>query len=104
MNPIKCAVIGVGYLGRFHAQKIQVLKQAKLVAVCDRNTAICEAASNEFEVPGYCDHRDLFGLVDAVCIAATTNAHFAIAKDCLEAGIHVLIEKPSPKLYSKQKR
>jgi len=94
MNPIRCAVIGVGYLGRFHAQKIQALKQAKLVAVCDRNADICKATSNEFEVPGYRDHRELFGLVDAVCIAATTNAHYAIAKDCLEAGLHVLIEKP----------
>lgn len=94
MNPIRCAVIGVGYLGRFHAQKIQALQQAKLVAVCDRNADICEATSNEFEVPGYRDHRELFGRVDAVCIAATTNAHYAIAKDCLEAGLHVLIEKP----------
>ena len=94
MNPIRCAVIGVGYLGRFHAQKIQFLKQATLVAVCDSNANICEATSTEFDVPGYRDHRDLFDKVDAVCIAATTNAHYAIAKDCLEAGLHVLIEKP----------
>ena len=94
MNPIRCAVIGVGYLGRFHAQKIQFLKQANLVAVCDFNQDICEATSEEFEVPGYRDYRDLFGKVDAVSIAATTHAHYAIAKDCLKAGLHVLIEKP----------
>jgi len=94
MNPIRCAVIGVGYLGRFHAQKIQAIKQASLVAVCDSNRTICEATSKEFDVPGYHDHRELYGKVDAVSIAATTSAHYAIAKDCLAAGIHVLIEKP----------
>lgn len=94
MNPIRCAIIGVGYLGRFHAQKIQQLDQATLVAVCDVDADVCEKASQEFNVPAYRDYHDLFGKIDAVCIAATTNAHFAIAKDCLTQGIHVLIEKP----------
>jgi predicted dehydrogenase len=94
MNKIRCAVIGVGYLGRFHAQKYQLLPNAELVAVCDVNSEICEAVSLELKVPAYKDYKDLFGKVDAVSIAATTNKHFAIAKDCLEQGIHVLIEKP----------
>jgi len=94
MNKIKCAVIGVGYLGRFHAQKYQLLDHAELVAICDVNVAVCEEVSRELNVPAYFDYRDLFGKVDAVSIAATTSAHFAIARDCLEQGIHVLIEKP----------
>ncbi|MDX2346404.1 MAG: Gfo/Idh/MocA family oxidoreductase [Legionella sp.] len=94
MTPIRCAVIGVGYLGRFHAQKIQMLKEAELVAVCDTNQAMCDAAAKEFNVPAYQDYHALFGHVDAVCIAATTRAHFNIAKACLTNGIHVLIEKP----------
>ncbi len=94
MNLIRCAVIGVGYLGRFHAQKIQSLEHAVLVAVCDVDSTVCEAATQEFNVPAYSDYHKIFGHVDAVCIAATTSAHYAIAKDCLEQGIHVLIEKP----------
>lgn len=94
MNPIRCAVIGVGYLGRFHAQKIQQLSDATLVAVCDLNAGTCDAAAKEFGVPAYRDYRELFAQVDAVSIAATTSAHFEIAKNCLEAGLHVLIEKP----------
>ena len=94
MNPIRCAVIGVGYLGRFHAQKLQALKHAELVAVCDVDNTVCEAAAQEFNVPAYNDYHKIFGQVDAVCIAATTSAHYAIAKDCLKQGIHVLIEKP----------
>ncbi len=94
MRVIRCAVIGVGYLGRFHAQKIQMIENATLVAVCDVSQTACDAASKEFNVPAYQDYRKLFGQVDAVCIAATTKAHFGIAKACLEAGLHVLIEKP----------
>lgn len=95
MSRIKCAVIGVGYLGRFHAQKYQQLSEdAELVAVCDLDKAALERVSTELQVTGYADYRDVFGKVDAVSIAATTRAHFAIAKDCLAHGLHVLIEKP----------
>jgi predicted dehydrogenase len=94
MSKIKCAVIGVGYLGRFHAQKYQLLENAELVAVCDVDTEVCEAVARELDVPAYFDYRDLFGKVSAVSIAATTTAHFAIAMDCLANGIHVLVEKP----------
>lgn len=94
MNPIRCAVIGVGYLGRFHAQKIQMLEKAKLVAVCDVDASACQAAAKEFNVPAYQDYHQLLKDVEAVCIAATTSAHYDIAKTCLTQGIHVLIEKP----------
>ncbi len=94
MKKIRCAVIGVGYLGRFHAQKYQLIPNAELVAVCDLSPELCEAVSLELKVPAYLDYRDLFGKVDAVSIAATTNKHYQIAKACLEQGIHVLIEKP----------
>lgn len=94
MNKIACAVIGVGYLGRFHAQKYCALPDAELIAVCDINPDICDAVSHELSVPACYDYRELFGKVQAVSIAATTQQHFQIAADCIEQGIHVLIEKP----------
>ncbi|MBA2656465.1 MAG: Gfo/Idh/MocA family oxidoreductase [Tatlockia sp.] len=94
MSILKCAVIGVGYLGRFHAEKYQSLANANLLAVCDINKEACEAVSKALKVPAYSDYKELFGKVDAVSIAATTNKHYEIAKDCLQQGIHVLIEKP----------
>ncbi|MFA6302339.1 MAG: Gfo/Idh/MocA family oxidoreductase [Legionella sp.] len=94
MNKIRCAVVGVGYLGRFHAQKYQKLDNAELVAVCDLNRNAVEAIAQELEVKAYLDYHDLFDKVDAVSIAATTNKHYKIAKAFLEQGIHVLIEKP----------
>lgn len=94
MNKIRCAVVGVGYLGRFHAQKYQKLDNAELVAVCDLNRNAVEAIAQELEVKAYLDYHELFDKVDAVSIAATTNKHYKIAKAFLEQGIHVLIEKP----------
>ena len=94
MSKIKCAVIGTGYLGRFHAQKYQLIANADLVGICDLNPETCQAVSKELNVDAYSDYKDLFGKVDAVSIAATTNKHFQIAKECIEQGIHVLIEKP----------
>lgn len=94
MRKIKCAVIGVGYLGRFHAQKYQRIEQVELIAVCDVNAENCSKVAHELNVQAITNYRDLFGKVDAVSIAATTNAHFNIARDCLMHGIHVLIEKP----------
>lgn len=94
MHKIKCAVIGVGYLGRFHAQKYQMLPDAELIAVCDVNEDVAKAVAHELGVSAYTDFHALFDQVDAVSIAATTNAHFEIAKACLSHGLHVLIEKP----------
>lgn len=94
MNKIACAVIGVGYLGRFHAQKYRALPDAKLIAVCDINPDACDAVAQELGVPACYDYRELFNKVQAVSIAATTQQHFQIAADCIDHGIHVLIEKP----------
>lgn len=88
-------MIGVGYLGRFHAQKYKALSEiAELIAVCDVNPSHCHAVSSELNVPGYSDYTQLFKQVDAVSIAATTQAHYEIAHHCLSHGIHVLLEKP----------
>ncbi|KTC69329.1 oxidoreductase [Legionella birminghamensis] len=94
MRVLKCAVIGVGYLGRFHAQKYKLLPNVELLAVCDANPSVCESVANELDVQACHNYQELFGKVDAVSIAATTNQHFDIAKDFIQQGIHVLIEKP----------
>lgn len=94
MPKLKCAVIGVGYLGRFHAQKYKTLDNVELIGVCDVHAETSLKVADELKVQAFVHYRDLFGLVDAVSIAATTKEHFAIAKECLLQGIHVLIEKP----------
>lgn len=91
---IRTAVIGVGYLGRFHAQKYARLPGSRLVAVVDSREPIRQAVAAELGTAALADHRELLGRVDAVSIVTPTPAHFPIAREFLEAGAHVLVEKP----------
>jgi predicted dehydrogenase len=94
MKKIRAAVIGVGYLGRFHAQKYTALPDCELVGVVDQNERARTAVAAELNVPAHADYRDLIGRVDAVSVVTHTPSHFAIAADFLRAGVHVLVEKP----------
>ena len=94
MEPIKAAVIGVGYLGRFHAQKYAELPRCRLEAVVDTGQEPRERVAAELGIAALADYRPLLGKVDAVSIVTPTPLHFAIARDFLEAGAHVLVEKP----------
>jgi len=94
MQKIRAAVVGVGYLGRFHAQKYAGAESCELVGVVDARPEAREKVAKELRTEAYADHRELLGKVDAVSIATTTPAHFPIARDFLTAGAHVLVEKP----------
>ena len=91
---MRTAVVGAGYLGRFHAQKYARLDNSTLVGVADPNENSRNALAAELGVTGYADYRDLLGRVDAVSIVTPTPTHHAIAVAFLEAGAHVLVEKP----------
>ena len=91
---LRIAVVGTGYLGRFHAQKYQQLEQCDLIAISDVDAARAKEVAAELNTQAITNHKDLVGLVDAVSIASPTTTHFDVAKDCLAAGIHVLVEKP----------
>jgi predicted dehydrogenase len=94
MQKIRAAVIGVGYLGRFHAQKYAQAAECELVAVSDARQEAREKVAAEVGTRGVADYRELLGKVDAVSVVTPTPAHFAIARDFIAAGAHVLVEKP----------
>jgi predicted dehydrogenase len=94
VNIVRTAVIGVGYLGRFHAQKYASLSGSRLVAVVDANRETRERVAAELGCRALADYRDLLDEADAVSIATPTPLHFPIAQECLERGVHVLVEKP----------
>jgi predicted dehydrogenase len=94
MTRLRCAVVGAGYLGRFHAQKYAGLADCELVGVADPSQEARERLHSELGVPGFADYRALLGRVDAVSIATPTALHRAVASDFLQAGAHVLVEKP----------
>lgn len=92
--PLRAAVIGVGYLGSFHAQKYASIPDVQLVGVADTDPARAGAVAASLGVTPHGDHRELIGQVDAVSIAVPTQFHHCVARDFLAAGVHVLIEKP----------
>ncbi|MDH5182916.1 MAG: Gfo/Idh/MocA family oxidoreductase [Gammaproteobacteria bacterium] len=94
MSKIRTAVVGVGYLGKFHADKYASLTDAELVAVCDASADTASEIATKLGVEAFTDHSQLFGKVDAVSIVVPTQLHYEVAKQFLENGIHVLLEKP----------
>jgi len=94
MKELRTAVVGVGHLGRFHAQKYATLPGSRLVAVVDCDLARAEAVAAELGVCAYGDYRQSFEQVDAVSIAVPAAAHCEVASSFLARGIHVLLEKP----------
>ena len=94
MKKIKVAVIGVGYLGKFHAEKYKINKKVDLVGVVDSNKERRTEISKKLNVPQFSNYKEVLPKVDAVSIAVPTNLHYEIGKIFLENGKHVLLEKP----------
>ena len=94
MDRLRVAVVGVGYLGRFHAQKYAALADCQLVAVADPNAEASGAVARELGTRAVADYRQLLGQVDAVSVVTPTPLHFEVARAFLDSGVHVLVEKP----------
>lgn len=94
MKKLKCAVVGTGYLGKFHAEKYASLPDCELVAVVDINEAAANAVAQRHGASALTDYQSLLGHVDAVSIVVPTTLHHAVSKDFLNGGAHVLVEKP----------
>ena len=94
MKKIKVAVIGVGYLGKFHAEKYKINKKVDLVGVVDSNKERRTEISKKLNVLQFSNYKEVLPKVDAVSIAVPTNLHYEIGKIFLENEKHVLLEKP----------
>lgn len=93
-RPIRTAVIGVGHFGQYHADKLSRLPGSQLVGVVDIDAGRAEEIAARHGVPSFVDFRDVLGLAEAVTVATPPVSHYEIARTCLEAGLHVLVEKP----------
>jgi predicted dehydrogenase len=94
MDTLKTGVIGVGYLGKFHAQKYANMPGVELIGVVDTNQTCAEAIAVEYACRPYCDYKQLLPLIDAVSIVVPTVHHYQVALDCIDAGVDILLEKP----------
>jgi len=99
VNRLPIAVVGCGHLGRIHAQLLTQLPEAELVAVVDPIAAASEALASQLGVKALTDYRTLPDEVGAVVLAAPTSLHAEIARDLIQAGIHLLVEKPLAGTY-----
>lgn len=94
MSVLRAAVVGVGYLGNFHAQKYAALPDVELVGVVDSDPGRAAEIAAAVGCKAFSDHRELIGTVDAVSVVVPTQYHHTVARDFLSNGVHVLIEKP----------
>src|SRR3989338_11188157 len=96
MKRIRVAVIGVGHLGRFHAEKYAGLPDVELVGVVDADKKRVEEVASNLKTNAFYSYHDILSKdkVDAVSIVVPTAIHYRIAKDFLSQGIDCLLEKP----------
>jgi predicted dehydrogenase len=94
MNKVRVGVIGVGYLGQFHAEKYATIPDTELTGIVDRDPVRAAQIAKKMNTPAFSDPAQLLGQVDAVSIVVPTVFHHHVAKQFLEQGVHVLLEKP----------
>lgn len=94
MKTIRIGVIGVGIMGERHCRVCANLPQVQLIGVADANEDRGRVVADRHDTLYFGDHTALLSQVDAVIIATPTPAHYALAVQALEQGIHTLVEKP----------
>jgi len=96
VNPklLRMGIIGVGNMGQHHTRILSLLKDVELVGISDVNVERGLDIASKYRVRFFERYQDLLPHVDAVCIAVPTRLHHQVGIDCLQAGVHILIEKP----------
>lgn len=94
MKKLRAAVVGVGYLGNFHAQKFKNNPHCELVAVCDANSEQANKIAGALGCQAYSNPKDLIGKVDLVTVATSTRFHYEVASLFVNEKIPVNVEKP----------
>ena len=94
MSKVKVGVIGVGRMGKYHVGILSELPEVELTTVVDIDSKSRKVIEENYGTPSFENYKDIYGKVDAAVVAVPTGSHFPIAKDLLNAGIHVLLEKP----------
>jgi predicted dehydrogenase len=94
MDRLKVGVIGVGHLGQHHARLYSQCPDAELIGITDLDGKRAEAIGQQHGTPVFTQVKELLDVVDAVSVAVPTSYHRDVVQLCLEAGVHVLVEKP----------
>ena len=103
-SKLRVGVVGVGYLGKFHARIYSTLPDVELVGVVDANTDTAHKIAAEYRTTAFARPEDLLGQVDAVSVVVPTIYHLEVARPFLENGVHMLMEKPIAPNYDEGKK
>lgn len=93
-DKLRVGVVGVGYLGRFHALIYSRMENVELVGVADTDPERAKEVADEAGCRVFDNHLEMLGQVDAVSIVVPTTLHLEVARPFLDAGVHMLLEKP----------
>lgn len=99
MKRLKVGVIGVGRMGQNHCRIYSNLRNVELIGVYDTDLETANKVSQKYDVPFFEQKDSLLDNVEAVSITTPTQPHFMIAMECLDRGVHVLVEKPVTETY-----
>src|SRR5262245_66692252 len=91
---IRGAVVGVGHMGQYHILALAELWGVELVGVVDTDLAKARSVAAPYGVAAFASHSELEGQIDFATVAVPTDRHFEVTRELLEAGVHVLVEKP----------
>ena len=94
MKMINVAVIGVGHLGQYHTKVYKSFKDVELVGVCDINIKRADEIAASYKTNAYYEYKPLLRKINAASIVVPTKQHYKIAKALIQAGVHIVIEKP----------
>jgi predicted dehydrogenase len=93
-QPVRAGVVGTGHMGQYHVLVYAELPGVELVGVADIDADRARGIAARYDTQAFGDHRELIGKVDVASVAVPTEQHFHVARDLLEAGVSVLVEKP----------
>jgi predicted dehydrogenase len=96
MKSIKTAILGTGFMGRVHLEAVRRVESVQAAAIAGRNEAAARKLGEAFSIPAMTDYRAVLRdpAIEAVHICTPNAQHFSMAKEALEAGKHVICEKP----------
>lgn len=104
MKTLRTAVVGVGVLGKHHLRWLSQLPESELVGLIDQDRERAEEFAQQYSVKAFDSIEQLADKVDAVCVVVPTSAHFEVASQLMERGVHCLIEKPVTSTLEDAKR
>jgi predicted dehydrogenase len=100
VTPLRAGVVGVGHLGQHHTRLYASLPGSRLVGVVDQSPERARMIAERHGVKVFRSVEELLDHVDVVSVAVPTSSHYHVAKACLQAGKHVLVETPIASIRS----